>query len=262
MMNRLSFSFLLMCALVPPGAASEPGTHALVDSRPGTLPLILTAPHNGDQRPDSAPLRRHGETVRDVRTAQLALDVARRLEEKLGARPAVVLARFSRKYADANRTEQEAVDAPEALPAYRAYHAQITRHVEQARAQFGNGVLLIDLHGQGQEINTLFIGTRDARTVRQLVQRHGIGALYGAGSLAGELATLGYRVFPLGVPPAREDRRFQGGHTVFLYGSQNPAGVDAIQLELGTTLRNTPGLASDLADALIAFMRTYQIWPR
>ena len=91
-------------------AATGPATtHELVDSRPGTLPLILTAPHDGDQRPDSAPLRKHGETVRDIRTAQLAMDVARLLEEKLGARPAVVLARFSRQYADANRAEQEAV---------------------------------------------------------------------------------------------------------------------------------------------------------
>lgn len=228
----------------------------LVEAHPGNLPLILTAPHDGDRQPDFAPRRGTGTTVRDLHTAELALNVARRIQELTGAAPYVVIARFARQYADANRDPDEAVETEQARPAYAAYHAQITSWVEEVRARFPQAALLVDVHGQGAEAGTVFIGTRNGLTLRALIRDQGPGVLYGPQGLATLLARRGVRVVPGAADDARrEDRRFNGGYTVFHYGSNNPAGVDAIQLESGLALRRDPRYAQDLAEALVEFMR-------
>jgi N-formylglutamate amidohydrolase len=223
--------------------------------QPGALPVILTAPHGGEAMA-GLPRRRGGVQLRDAHTLELTLAVAARLREILGAPPCVVAARFNRKVIDANRAAAEAYDDARAAPLYRAYHDAVAACVADARAHFPGGALLLDVHGQASEQRTVFRGTQNGTTVRRLLVRAGEAALSGPESVLGALAAKGYTVNPDARSMAPEARAYLGGFTVQTY-SREPDGIDAIQLELGMTLRTRPDFADDLADAIATFARAH-----
>jgi N-formylglutamate amidohydrolase len=234
----------------------------LVSATPGTLPLLLTVPHDGGQSLGAVPPRTRGTVLRDAGTADLAERVAGALHGRTGARPFLVVARFSRKFLDANRTEAEAMESDLALPAYLAYHGRIAAYVAELKAMHPQGALMVDVHGQSQAPDTIFRGTRAGLTTQRLLQRFGAAALQGERSLIGLLAARGYQVHPgVGAEHLREDPRYAGGHTVATYGSHHAHGVDAIQLEFGKNTRARPQLAADVADALLEFMRHHAMLP-
>lgn len=245
-------------AFAVPASAAADDAQSLVTASRGDLPLILTAPHDGTGNVGLAASRVNGVTVRDLGTGELARRTADLIGQKTGKRPYLVIAEFSRKYVDANRPPEEAYESDAAAPAYRAYHDRLAAYVEEIRTRFPAGALLVDVHGQGQEASVIFRGTRHGLTTKALMARAGPEALTGPKSLLGELAARGYRTNP--APDGstlEEDRRFNGGYTVFHYGSQNADGIDAIQLEFGSALRKQARLADNLADALAAFTRLY-----
>jgi N-formylglutamate amidohydrolase len=254
-MHRRSLVLASVAAALPATAfASSP----LVISSEGSLPLLLTVPHDGDESIGSVPVRSAGATVRDLGTRPLAEEVASLLEQKLKARPRLVIAKFSRKYLDVNRAEQDAMQSAGALPTYQAYHAEVARHVSELRAAFPQGALLLDIHGQSEDMNTTFRGTRAGLTVQALVQQHGIEAIQGEKSILGGLAAKGYNVNPsLGSASPEEDRRFAGGHTVYFYGSHRPQGIDAIQFEFGKNQRTSWSLAGHFSEAIATFLNHY-----
>lgn len=251
------FLAVIWTAFVP-GLASASDPMTAISVIPGTLPLVLTVPHDGGEPLGAVPVRTQGKVVRDTGTRKLAERVAALLEERIGKRPYLVIANFSRKYLDVNRAEPEAMQSPDALPAYRAYHGAIAAGVTEIKAKFPQGGLLIDVHGQAQDPETTFLGTRDGVTVRALLSRAGAAALRGEKSISGVLTAKGYAIKPaVGNSLEREDPRFNGGFTVFHYGSHRPEGIDAIQLEFGKHHRANPQLAADLADALVVFMNQF-----
>ena len=234
-------------------AAYEPS--AAIDASSGSLPLLLTVPHDGGDFLSFSPHRTRGATVRDAGTRALAERVADLLQQQTGRRPYLVIAKFSRKQLDANRPEAEALESADLLPAYRTYHDQVAAFVAELRRKHPQGALLVDVHGQSDDPGTTFRGTRAGLTASRLVQRFGPSSLQGRHSLLGLLAAQGYQVDPVpDAPSLREDPRFSGGHTVFTYGSHRPEGIDAIQLEFGRQHRADPRLAEHLAAALVGFM--------
>jgi N-formylglutamate amidohydrolase len=254
-MHRRSLILAFVAAALPRSASAN---NQLVISLEGSLPLLLTVPHDGEESIGSVPVRTVGDTVRDLGTRQLAEKVASFLEQKLKAKPRLVIAKFSRKYLDANRAEQDAMQSAEALPTYQAYHAEIARHVSELRAAFPQGALLLDIHGQSKDLNTTFRGTRAGLTAKTLVQKHGIEAIQGEKSILGGLASKGYNVNPSpGSESPEEDRRFAGGHTVYSYGSHRPQGIDAIQFEFGKNQRASWSLAENFAEAIATFLTHY-----
>jgi N-formylglutamate amidohydrolase len=154
-MHRRSLVLAFVAAALPRTASAD---SPLVISSEGSLPLLLTVPHDGEESIGSVPVRTAGATIRDLGTRPLAEKVASLLEQKLKARPRLVIAKFSRKYLDANRAEQDAMQSAVALPTYQAYHAEIARHVSELRAAFPQGALLLDIHGQSEdEFHTQFL---------------------------------------------------------------------------------------------------------
>ena len=261
MLRRIFFTLCLLAFIPTVSQAYDPSS--LVASSKGTLPLILTVPHDGGEFLGLLPARTKGAIVRDAGTRELVESVAALLEKRLGKRPYVVIAKFSRKFLDANRAEQDAMESQDALPAYRAYHDQVRAFVSEVKLQFSAGALLVDVHGQSDDPNTTFRGTRGGLTAKALLARFGPAALQGEKSITGVLASMGYQVNPVaGAESLREDPRFAGGHTVFYYGSQNPDGIDAIQLEFGKSHRANPRLAEDLTEALVVFMNQYELLPK
>lgn len=197
-------------------------------------------------------------TGRDNNTDDLAEAVALKLGERLGGKPFVVIGRFERKYLDVNRPAAGAYESAAAKPLYDAYHRALEEFSEKVRTQWDRG-LLLDLHGQGAEVETIYRGTDNGETVAALVQRHGKEALSGAKSIFGQLAAKGYKVLPDPSGSERE-RRYVGGYTARTYGSHRGTKIDAIQLEIGTNLRakaNLQRTAHDLAEAIEIFAREF-----
>ena len=229
-----------------------------VIAKQGSMPVILTVPHDGADTLGWMSPRSKGATVRDVGTHELAERTANLIEKQTGTRPYLVVAQFSRKYLDANRAEKDAMESSDALPAYRTYHGHIARFITEVLQRFPNGALLIDVHGQSDDPNTIFRGTRDGLTVSSLIKKHGNAAIQGQDSIIGVLQGKGHQVFPtMEAESLKEDRRFNGGYTVFVYGSNATNGIDAIQIEFGRRSRENPHLAEDFTDAILLFAKKF-----
>jgi N-formylglutamate amidohydrolase len=228
------------------------------------LPILITAPHGGLEGVPNVPPRSRGTTSTDVHTIELMEAVAKHLESRLGSQLYVVAARFSRKYIDANRVEGEAFDSPDAKPAYDAYHNRIRLFISQMKKRFSQGALLLDIHGQSGDPGVVHRGTRNGATVAALIRSHGPEALIGPNSILGVVQNKGYKVFPPNTPLANppEDRRFNGGHTVHIYGSSHSDGIDAIQIEVGRNLRTDSRFVAALGEAIAIFYTTYLVSDR
>jgi N-formylglutamate amidohydrolase len=229
----------------------------------GALPIILSAPHGGKQAIPGVPERRGAgvaqfSTGRDNNTDDLTERIAAKLEATLRAKPFLVVAHFHRKYVDANRPSHGAFESAEAKPYYDAYHRVLREAVDRVSREWGRG-LLLDIHGQGTQGETIYRGTNNGKTVVSLTRRFGTEAIAGPKSILGRLAGLGYQISPHSNQSHREGR-YVGGYIVNTYGSHHGSGVDAIQLEIGTTLRaraNLERMASDLADAIAVFTQEF-----
>jgi len=228
----------------------------------GAVPIILSAPHGGREPISGIPVRkgqgvRHFTTERDSNTAELAEQVALTLASYLRARPFLVVARFERKYIDANRAPGDAYENHNAAPYYDAYHRAFRDASTQTRGGWRRG-LLLDLHGQGAERETIFRGTAQGLSVTELERRFGREAITGAKSILGYLAAKGYKIAPGSM--SGQEVRFTGGFIIRNYGSHDPDGIDAIQLELGAMLRERRNLkrtSDDLAEAIAVFAKEY-----
>jgi len=226
----------------------------------GMLPIILTAPHGGRAAVPGIALRRglgvaQFTTERDSNTAELAELVAAKIEALLGARPFLVVAHFERKFVDVNRAESGAFEVASAKPYYDAYHRAIKEAASRVRQRWGSG-LLLDIHGQGTEPETIFRGTNNGRSIASLRRRFGAAAVSGPKSILGHLAAKGYRI----EPSDDHERRYTGGYTTQSYGSHRDTEIDAIQLEFGSALRRSANLertASDFAKAIEIFAGEY-----
>jgi len=272
--RAIAFVLLLPAASLVHSAETAPADLVLVQR--GSLPIILTAPHGGrDAVPGVNPRRVDGAAqtwngskwggvvlAGDSETDVLAQRVAVEITKLNGKAPYLVVAKFERKYIDANRPPELAFDDPKAAPYYDHYHQSIRRFVDEIREKYPAG-LLLDVHGQSKDPNAIMRGTRNGRTVVWLVRRNGFEAVTGPNGLFGQLEAKGFKVFPGNDVPPRgntEDARLNGGYTVFTYGSDDPKGIDAMQLEIGASYRRKAVLdktARGIAAAIVAFHEAY-----
>jgi N-formylglutamate amidohydrolase/glutamine amidotransferase-like uncharacterized protein len=239
-------------------------TNAAITVATGGLPIILSAPHGGRATIPCVPERKGDGVTRfnprtDTNTDILTEKLADALEQKLGKRPYVVVARFHRKYVDVNRSPQNAFESAEAKATYDDYHAAIAAACKEVTARWGRGVVL-DIHGQSSQPGVVFRGTQNGKTVSHLLSRSGREAVYGETSLFGQLTKEGFAVFPPVGSSDTESTNYTGGHIVRTHGSSAGGTIDAIQLELGTKYRDSKTIedvADKLANAITAFGRSY-----
>jgi len=117
----------------------------------------------------------------------------------------------------------------------------------------------VDSHGQGSSASTACRGTSNGLTVKALREQFTERAHTGPLSLTGLLKTRGWHVHPDPFT-GREQSGFTGGYIVKTYGSHQPDGIDAIQLELGADYRREDvreQRATELADALVDYAAQY-----
>ena len=257
--HRSTLLFSLF-AFALPNAWGQPTLEPLVTAERGDLPLILSAPHGGKLRIPGVPERR-GNVKRetDLGTARVAELLADEIEAKLGKRPYLVIARFHRKYLDANRAPTEAYQSATAKPVYDRYHRNLREGCDELVRRWGRGVLF-DIHGQAANPTAIFRGTNNGKTVTHLLNRFGRPAFLGEMSVFGRISANGIAVIPENESRAREDPRYDGGYTVRTYGSGEGGTVDALQLELGRELRRSRSArttAQKIADAICTFALEY-----
>ena len=197
-------------------------------------------------------------TGRDNNTDVLTDTLAVELEKRLNAKPFLVVARFERKYLDANRPSKHAYESVGAKPYYDGYHSALREAHDRVSREWGGG-LLLDIHGQAANAESIYRGTGNGKTVTSLFHRFGMEAITGAKSICGQLERLGYTILP-SIKGPHEEKRYVGGYIVQTYGGHWGSGIDGIQLEIGTTFRTRPNLqrtAADLAEAIATFAQAY-----
>lgn len=262
--GRTAFSWTLIAFYLAalPAVSSEPDRLIIV--KQGDIPIILSAPHGGHMPIPGVPPRRgdHAtdfKTVRDENTIELAEAIAADIEKRLHGKPYMVMAKFERRFVDANRSEEMGVESEAAKPYYRAYHLALAEDTKEIQQKWKRG-LLLDIHGQAARPNALARGTLNGKTVQLLVNRFGPDALTGPKSLFGVYEAMGFAIVPPTASTDKEDKLFSGGYTVQTYGSHQGSGIDAIQLEFGSDLRQKSKIkntASAVAEALDIFCRAY-----
>ena len=232
----------------------------LVRVQSGELPIIISAPHGGRLDVPDVDIRMGRGLVagpsgyvmsRDTGTEELADEVLKAINRRFGKPAYAVIARFHRKHIDANRPADEAYEDPDAKATYDRYHSQLDAYCREVQKKFGKG-LLLDLHGQGSEPETVFRGTQDGKTVQLLRERYGEAAHNGPDSLFGRFKARGWTVDPDPFE-GREQDGFRGGFIVQTYGSHRHLAIDAVQLEFGGEYRDPMArekTAATLADAV------------
>ena len=236
---------------------------SFISVQSGELPIILSAPHGGNLVIEGVAERKGKDVKRFVRTKdmwtdQLTVKLADAIEKETGKRPYVVIAKFHRKFIDANRSADLAYESPEAKPVYDAYHQAIASARREVLQRWGRGILF-DVHGQAAEAKAIFRGTQNGQTTSHLVEKFGQEVLSGEASVFGLFAKEGIAVLP-DLGSDHRETRYTGGYVVRTYGSSSGGTMDAIQLELGRELRspkNNDETARMVANAIVEFSQKY-----
>lgn len=260
---RFLLSILILWSL--PLMAQDPNKplEKYIVTHKGNLPIIISCPHDGTLELPNVPLRvgtgiEKFVVVRDTNAGAISEELAIALEKRLKAKPYLVVAKFARKYLDVNRPAEGAYESELAKPYFDGYHGYLKEYSKEVQSKWKRG-LLLDIHAQGAEAETVFRGTNNFKTVKALVDRYGKTAVVGEKGIFGHLANNGVKVFPKIDSNEAEDKRYGGGYIVQTYGSHTAFAIDAIQLETGGTQRGKgrKEFVEKLADAVAAFAKEY-----
>ena len=223
---------------------------SLIQCQEGELPIILTAPHGGKLPIAGVPERSKIDTpqfatVEDIRTNLLAERTAVQIEKDTGKKVFIVIAKFARKYADANRPVEYGTECDAAAKVHQEYHKTLKSYVDKVTKNFPQA-LLIDIHGQGSDKAVVYRGTQNRKTVTGFPEVQ----ITGPSSLLGKLESSGIKLVPETKDSvAKETTKFTGGYIVQTYGAKNQPKIMAIQLEWGSNYRQTSTL-DETADKL------------
>ncbi len=202
----------------------------------------------------------------------LAILFSKELETCFSGKPYFVVTTIARAYIDFNRDANDpngnyhcAFDDPNARTYWEDYHNQIEQYIEEAYSKYGKQVMLLDFHShdkKGYE-TTAIVGLGEAwgQTVPNLrLKDKNLPFFYDSQTgLMNQLEELGQDLNLKVYPTTIEDnyKMLGGGYTVKRYsrlypeygGPQaNPTQpmVDALQLEIGPSLRAHPNLVNRL----------------
>lgn len=263
------------------------GRRGYAEYRPGSLPIILAAPHGGTLEPSEIPVRSGGVQTRDMNTTDLAERMAAALESRLGGRPHLVLFHLHRRMVDANREIAEAAEGhPLGEQAWHEFQGMVAHAHARVSEAYGWG-LFFDLHGHGHAIQRLELGyllsaanlrmddealsTLGAVTsLRSLALRSEVPLaelVRGPQAFGSLLADAGFPSVPAAQDPAPGlgEPFFSGGYNTLQWGSRTRGAIDGIQIEANftgvrDTAANREQFAQASAHAIATFLETWYGW--
>jgi N-formylglutamate amidohydrolase len=232
----------------------------LVDSQLGELPLLLTCPHGGSgeppgvpHRPDQLPGCGRAQKAADQFTRQITLGLSAAVQD-LAGQPFSVIARFHRRFIDANRKEECAFKSRAAKPFYDEYHRRITLGIAAIKRTFPNRGLLVDIHGAADQPEMpgihVLLGPDNRRSIQRLRDLDDM-ILWRRGGPVRRLQAAGFGVIPA-ESNGRELSSFDGGFTIKRHGAERAAGLDALQVEIVRSVRMDEERREQLIEALAA----------
>jgi hypothetical protein len=255
------------------------GRQQYIEYLAGNLPVILSAPHGGRQRPDEISDREEGTFSFDMNTQELARAVADELHERTGGWPHVVLCRLHRRKVDCNREIQEAAaENPHAQQAWHEFQAYLDNARDSVVKQHGRG-LYIDLHGHGHAQQRLELGylhnaaqldaddeALNTAAYSQASSLRGIAALgrvpyaelvRGRQSFGALMEAQGYLCSPSPTNPRPKPPYFRGGYNTARHG-RDAAPLAGLQMETYFRgVRDTAEHRAKFARALASTLETY-----
>ncbi|MCX6918811.1 MAG: hypothetical protein NTX41_05885 [Verrucomicrobia bacterium] len=266
-------------------SAPPASTSGYIKYWPGTLPIVISVPHDGAVMPLDIPDRTEGVTVRDSYARALAEAIRAALTKKFGRAPHLIVCEISRKKVDCNRELAVATQGhPKAIQAWQEYHGCIDRAEQSVLAQTPHG-LYLDIHSHGHPNKRIEIGyllkSADLKltdheldtdeTVRARSSIRLLGRLTPTGftelvrgqtSLGGLLEARGLAAVPSPKQTlAVGEPYFNGAFDIAAHGSRDKAQLDGIQLEVPVQMRDTAehraATALALADALEVYFERH-----
>ena len=229
-----------------------------VETRQGTLPLVLSAPHGGGEKPASMKDRTRGILKRDSGTREVLFGLAEAIELRTGRRPFLVASNLHRVKLDPNRDVEEAAQGDrEAALAWAAYHGALEEAGRAAKALGGGRALILDIHGHGHEENWTELGHAVSAEIlaKPDEELEDVGWIRGPTSLGAFFEHADLRAVPSpSIPHPDGKPYFTGGYITRRHRGD---GLRSIQLELPSSLRKTENLpwsVPALADAVTPFL--------
>ena len=237
-----------------------------VDVTPGTIPLVLSAPHGGIEKPAGVPDRTSGILVRDTNTRELALELAAEIEKQTGGKPFVITNRMHRIKMDPNRPFEEATQGGVFADAvYRRYHSALEASC-RAAVTLGNGnALLIDLHGHAHPEDWIEVGhlLRASELAVPDEELDNFEWIRGPRSIGALLEKAGMKAVPSPQFPHPSGKKyFSGGYITSHY---RKGGMRTLQFELPWSLRKESGRPEGvpaLTGAITSLMSMWNIESR
>jgi len=222
---------------------------------PGNMPLVLSAPHDGYEKPKSMADRTEGVVVRDTGARTIALHLADEIELRCGRRPYVVTTTLHRIKCDMNREVVEAAQGDRAAEVeWHAYHDALAKACADAQAINGSA-LLLDIHGHGHPNNWIEVG--------HAAPLDGSEWISGKTSVGAYLTEQGFKAVPSpDIPDPGDEKYFNGGYITRHFRSDS---MRTIQFELSGPMRKKDkrhDTARRLADALSDFFPTHFAIPK
>ena len=219
-----------------------------VEIQQGTLPLVISAPHGGIEKPKFMADRTEGNLIRDRGVREVAFALADELEWLTGHRPFVVTTRLHRVKLDANRAIEEAAQGNEtAEKVWHQYHAALENCTTQAKVIGKGRALILDIHGHAHPEDWVELGYGvDANALAKNDQDLKDAAwIRGPKSLGSFFTAQGLRAVPS--PAIRHPagkKYFNGGYITRRHRGE---GLRSIQLELPWSLRNAKASQASIA---------------
>ena len=237
---------------------------SLVRIRRGELPLVLSAPHGGGEKPHFVPDLTRSPRLADSHTIPLAQQLSDALKTHFGRAPFMVYNRLHRCKMDANRPVNEGTQG-EAFGSlvYDAYHEALATCLQEARDYAVNGqpVLLLDIHGytpppawNATSWQTSWVMIGHLVTYNELHEKDALEQeewIRGPSSLGSLLEEQGLLAEPSSRQRAPSKARyFNGGYITETY--QQDGVTQTIQLEFPRAMRNRLKITVPRVSAAVA----------
>ena len=248
----------------------------------GNLPIILSAPHGGDEKPSYMKTRTKGVFDKDDFTLELTEEIVKEFYNQTKKTPYAVIATISREKVDINREPNEAYEEENASIPYNQFHFLINSSRKQIEKVFGKGIY-IDIHGQSHPKGYLEFGylldndilklhesnlreyqnKSSISTLSNFSKESFLDQLRGPHSLGSLMTNQGYDSIPsVKLPYASDGNYFEGAYDTIRYGSLDKGNINGIQIEfpyLGCrdTKESREACAKAFVEAILKFIEIH-----